>query len=66
MIYKLCFERTDWSWLSAPIKCLHQGKLPVTMYPHSYLQKLPVMGAHTGTAYSMSEGIGRSYRYISI
>lgn len=33
------------------------------MYPNTYLKQLPAMGAHTGTAYSMSEGIGRSYRY---
>jgi hypothetical protein len=39
------------------------GKLPLTMYPNTYLKQLPAMGAHTGTAYSMSEGIGRSYRY---
>lgn len=40
------------------------GKLPLTMYPDTYLKQLPPMGAHTGTAYSMSEGIGRSYRYL--
>ena len=35
----------------------------VTMYPQSYLAQLPKMGDHTGTAYSMSHGPGRSYRY---
>lgn len=36
---------------------------PVTMYPLDYLSKLPKMGQHTGTAYAMAHGIGRSYRY---
>jgi beta-D-xylosidase 4 len=41
------------------------GKLPVTMYPHGYLQQLPAMGAHTGTAYSFAQPPGRSYRYYT-
>ena len=41
------------------------GKLPVTMYPRGYVKKLPKMGQHTGTAYAMSHGEGRSYRYYS-
>ena len=39
------------------------GKLPVTMYPRGYVQQLPKMGQHTGTAYAMAHGEGRSYRY---
>jgi len=39
------------------------GKLPVTMYPKDYLSQLPAMGEHTGTAYAMDHGPGRSYRY---
>ena len=37
------------------------GKLPITMYPLDYLNKLPPMGKNTGTSYSMSEPPGRSY-----
>ena len=36
------------------------GKLPVTMYPKDYLSKLPPMGKHTGTSYSMAAPPGRS------
>ena len=39
------------------------GKLPVTMYPAGYTDLLPKMGEHTGTAFSMAHGPGRSYRY---
>ena len=39
------------------------GKLPVTMYPKDYLSQLPAMGEHTGSAYAMDHGPGRSYRY---
>lgn len=41
------------------------GKLPVTMYPEGYVEQLPQMGAHTGTAYAMSHAPGRSYRYYT-
>lgn len=37
----------------------------MTMYPMDYLNKLPPMGDHTGTAYAMAHGIGRSYRYYT-
>ena len=35
------------------------------MYPMDYLNKLPPMGEHTGTAYAMAQAPGRSYRYYS-
>ena len=41
------------------------GKLPVTMYPAGYTSQLPAMGEHTGTAYAMAHGPGRSYRYYT-
>eukprot|EP00040_Diaphanoeca_grandis_P036063 m.228606 g.228606 ORF g.228606 m.228606 type:complete len:784 (+) comp33542_c0_seq1:89-2440(+) len=41
------------------------GKLPVTMYPEDYVDQLPLMGQHTGTAYAMAHGPGRSYRYYT-
>ena len=53
-----------YSRLAGLADCLRERTCwQVTMYPRDYLAQLPKMGEHTGTAYSMSHGPGRSYRY---